>query len=66
MCKKSIKRVSNYDLLDYYSDAVREDNYNPTSESYNKSNFSLDELKNELLIRLDAAGEYEDEGDMDI
>ena len=47
-----IKSLTNATLIEYFKDAIREDHYNPSSESYNKSGYSLYELQKELYERL--------------
>lgn len=46
------KDLSNQELLSNYKDAICDMHYNPSSEDYNKSWFSLSELEEEIFNRL--------------
>jgi hypothetical protein len=63
--RKGIESLSDYNLVGSFKNAVCDDNYNPTSTPYNDSGFSLDELENEILRRMnndsDDDGSWEDE-----
>lgn len=47
-----IKKLSNRELLQHFKDAVCDNNYNPSSEPYNKSGFTYHELQSEILDRM--------------
>ena len=47
-----ITSFSDTQLINYFKDAVMDDNYNPSSVSYNTSGFSVDELEKEILRRM--------------
>lgn len=47
-----IEKLNNYLLLAYYDDAIRDENYNPSDMLYNDSGFTLNELREELLRRI--------------
>lgn len=47
-----IHKLPTYRLISDFKDAVRDDNYNPSSKPYNESGFTLDELECELYRRL--------------
>ena len=49
---KNLNELSNHMLLEHFTDAVADKNYNPSSEDYNQSGFTYDELKNEILTRM--------------
>lgn len=44
--------VSNSTLLEVFEDAVCDRNYNPTNDNYNKSGYTYNELKAEILDRI--------------
>ena len=48
----NIEKLTNYELLEHFKDAVCDKNYNPSSENYNKSGFTYDELEGEILKRM--------------
>lgn len=48
----NIENLTNFELLLHFKDAVCDKNYNPSSEDYNKSGFSYDELEEEILKRM--------------
>lgn len=48
----SVKDLTNEELIEYFEDAVRDNNYNPTSKNYNNSGFTYDELRYEIFSRL--------------
>lgn len=50
---KQINNLTNEQLLDYYKDAICDKHYNPSNELYNKSIFSLSELEEEILKRME-------------
>ena len=50
--KKHIHQLSDYDLLEAFENAVCDRNYNPTRDDYNKSGYSYEELKSEILDRI--------------
>ena len=60
---KNIKNLSNWELISHYKDAVCDNNYNPTSEDYNKSGFSFTELEAEILERMGSNNNTDDEED---
>lgn len=47
-----ISKLDSSTLFEYYEDAIRDDHYNPTSNSYNTSGFSYEKIRTELLNRL--------------
>ncbi len=47
-----IKKLSNEQLIDFFEAIVRERHYNPSSVKYNQSDFSYEELKSELIERI--------------
>lgn len=49
---KTIKDMSNHDLLSHFKDAICDSHYNPSNEDYNESGYSLYELKQEILSRM--------------
>lgn len=48
----NINEMTDRQLVSSFKDAVCDDNYNPTSTPYNDSDFSLEELEEELYRRL--------------
>lgn len=48
----NISNINNIVLLKHFEDAVCDKNYNPTSDPYNKSGFTYEELKSEILDRI--------------
>lgn len=52
MFKKDITKLDNHVLISHFKDAVMDDNYNPSSEDYNQSGFTLYELESEILKRI--------------
>ena len=50
---KQINNLTNEQLLDYYKDAICDKHYNPSGESFNVSGFSLYELEEEILKRME-------------
>ena len=57
-----IEKLSNHELMAHFKDAVCDNNYNPSSEPYNKSGFTYDELENEIYNRF-SKSENEEDGD---
>jgi hypothetical protein len=51
--KNKIEDIGNLCLIEHFKDAVMDNNYNPSSEPYNKSVFTLEELEQEVLRRVD-------------
>lgn len=51
--KTKLEDYSNSELLKHFKDAVCDRNNNPSSEDYNKSAYSHDELEQEVLKRMD-------------
>ena len=56
-----LEKMSSLTLLEHFEDAVCDKNYNPSSENYNESGFSYEELRNEILNRMDFINEIEPE-----
>lgn len=48
-----ITKLDNYVLLEYYQGAIKDSHYNPSYINHNKSDFSLSELENEIMRRMD-------------
>lgn len=44
--------LTNYELIEHFENAVRDNHYQPTSKKCNESDFSYDELKSEIEKRL--------------
>jgi hypothetical protein len=61
MFKKDITKLDNCVLISHFKDAVMDDNYNPSSEDYNQSGFTLYELEQEVLRRM--GGNINDDDD---
>lgn len=59
--KSKIEKLTNHELMDYFDDAIRDDHYQPTAHKCNHSGFSSDELKTELLRRLENVNPKEDD-----
>lgn len=57
----NIEELSNNQLLSHFEDAICEHHYNPSSNSYNKSEFTLEELRSEILNRMPKIAIEEDE-----
>lgn len=49
---KNITKLDNYDLLEYFKDAIKDRHYNPSNEDYNTSGFKLWELEEEINRRM--------------
>lgn len=49
---RDITKIDNYSLIGHFKDAVMDMNYNPTSEDYNQSGFTYEELEAEIGRRL--------------
>lgn len=49
---KDITKLTNFELLEYFKDAVCDQNYNPSSKDYNQSGFTYYELQEEILNRM--------------
>jgi hypothetical protein len=47
-----LKDIPNKELIEYFEDAVRDNNYNPTSKDYNQSGYTYHELYEELYNRM--------------
>jgi hypothetical protein len=47
-----INELDNYDLLEYFKDAIKDRHYNPSNENYNTSGFKLCELEEEVMSRM--------------
>ena len=58
---ENIEELASSTILGYYKEAVMDSNYNPTSENYNQSGFTLDELETEILNRMNFVNEIEPE-----
>lgn len=52
-----ITNLDNYSLLEYYQGAIKDRHYNPSSISHNDSEFSLSELEDEIMRRMDGNDE---------
>lgn len=51
----NIQKISNSELLRHYNNAVCDNHHNPCGEKYNKSGFTLHQLKEEIERRMDWA-----------
>jgi hypothetical protein len=49
---KDITKLDNYDLIEYFKDAIKDRHYNPSDIDYNKSGFKLWELEEEIMSRM--------------
>lgn len=58
---KNIKKLDNYTLLQYYVSAIQDDHYNPTDKSYNTSGFNVQELEDEVYLRMEWQSYQEEE-----
>jgi hypothetical protein len=58
---KSIKKLSSYELIDYYSDAVKYWHYDP--HGGNKPKYDMYDLERELRARLDRNDVDENDAD---
>ena len=56
-----LEEMTSLTLLQHFENAVCDKNYNPSSEDYNKSGFTYEELVNEILNRMDFVNEIESE-----
>ena len=50
---KDISKIGNYELIEHFINAICDNHYNPTNDSYNKSGFTLEELEAEVIDRMD-------------
>lgn len=48
-----LREMTNYQLLSHYNEAVCDSNYNPSSKDYNQSGYTLEQLENEILNRME-------------
>lgn len=56
-----LEEMPSYTLIGYYKEAVMDYNYNPTDKKYNQSGYTLEELENEVLNRINYVNEIEPE-----